>query len=309
MMTYSFTKISEKVSSAVSVGENSFERFLENGGASSEEEIFGFLAERMKNSDGLRFSVDGTGCSTMQANVGNGFCFGRNFDWEDYTLLVLTSYPDNGYASVSCVNTDFIDQTFGSLTEEALVLAAHYAPLDGMNEKGLCISVNQLPDGMSLHQNTGKDNLTITTAIRLLLNRAASTEEAVEFLRQYDLHTFRHMIFHYMIADAAGHSVCVEYIDNRMSVIETPVVTNHYMTPGPYFGQGRGNSQQRFDVLSEALAAKDVMAPGDVFPAMERARQNHTQWTVIYDQSALTAEVRPKTGGYQPLSFALNSSL
>ena len=309
MLKNYFTKISENVSSAVYVGDCGFEQFLENGGASNEDEIFAFLAERTNNPANLRFSVDGTGCSTMQAKGSSGYFFGRNFDWEDCRILILSAYPDNGYASVSCVDTDFIVQTGGSMPDDQLLLAAHYAPLDGINEKGLCISVNQLPDGMSLHQNTGKDNLTITTAIRLLLNRAASTEEAVELLRQYDLHTFRHMIFHYMIADAAGHSVCVEYIDNRMSVIETPVVTNHYMTPGPYFGQGRGNSQQRFDVLSEALAAKDVMAPGDVFPAMERARQNHTQWTVIYDQSALTAEVRPKTDGYQPLSFALNSSL
>ena len=309
MQKNNITKISENVSAAVYHGDCGFDRFLENGGASKEEEIFTFLVEFMKNPDGLRFSVDGTGCSTMQAKGPDGYFFGRNFDWEDCRSLILTSRPENGYASVSCVDTDFIVQTGGDLPDEQLLLAAHYAPLDGINEKGLCISVNQLPDGMTLHQNTGKTNLTITTAIRLLLNRAATTEEALELLRQYDLHTFRHMIFHYMIADAAGHSVCVEYIDNRMSVIETPVVTNHYMTPGPYFGQGRGNSQQRFDVLSEALAAKDVMAPGDVFPAIDLARQNHTQWTVIYDQSALTAEVRPKTDGYQPLSFALNSSL
>ena len=174
-----------------------------------------------------------------------------------------------------------------------------------MNEKGLCVSVNQLPDGMSLHQNTGKVSLTITTAIRLLLNHAATVEEALELLRQYDLHTFRNLMFHYMIADAAGNSVCVEYIDNQMSVIETPVVTNHYLTPGSYFGQGRGNSQQRFDSLTGALAVKEIMTPGDVFAAMENARQGHTQWTVVYDQTSLTASFRAKTDYTNPLSFSL----
>jgi len=305
MQKNNITKISENVSAAVYHGNCGFDRFLENGGASKEEEIFTFLAEFMKNPDGLRFSVDGTGCSTMQAKGPDGYFFGRNFDWEDCRSLILTSCPENGYASVSCVDTDFIVQTGGTLQDDQLLLAAHYAPLDGINEKGLCISVNQLPDGMTLHQNTGKTNLTITTAIRLLLNRAATTEEALELLRQYDLHTFRHMIFHYMIADAAGNSVCAEYIDNKMSVIETPVVTNHYLTPGPYFGQGRGNSQQRFEALADALSAKEVMTSGDVLAAMERARQGHTQWTVIYDQNARTAEFRDRNNYDHPLFFSL----
>lgn len=300
-----FTKISENVSSAVYVGDCTFDRFLENGGASNEEEIFAFLAEMTKNPDNLRFSVDGTGCSAMQAKGSGGYFFGRNFDWDDCRILILTSYPSTGYASVSTVDTDFLVQAGGSLTEDALVLTAHYAPLDGMNEKGLCVSVNQLPDGMELHQNTGKDHLTVTTAIRLLLNRAASVEEAIQLLRRYDLHMFRHLVIHYMIADAEGNSVCVEYIDNEMFVTETKVMTNHYLTPGPYFGMGRNTTKERYDALAKSLADKEIMTPGDVLTAMERARQGHTQWTVIYDQTALTASFRAKTDYDNPLSFAL----
>lgn len=300
------TKISENVSAGVCGGDLGFERFLERGGASDEDEIFAFLAEMTNAPDGLRFSVDGTGCSTVQAKGQNGYYFGRNFDWGDCRILILSSCPENGYASVSCVDTDFITQSCGDLPDDPLLLAAYYAPLDGMNEKGLCISVNQLPDGMSLHQNTGKVPLTITTVIRLLLDRAADTEESLALLRQYDLHTYRGMVFHYMIADAAGHSVCAEYIDGHLSVIETSAVTNHYLTPGPYFGQGRGNSQERFDALTSALAEKEIMEPEDVLSAMKRAGQEHTQWTVIYDQSALTASFRAKTDYDTPLSFALH---
>ncbi len=305
MLKNNFTKISENVSSAVYVGDCTFDRFLENGGASHEDEIFAFLAEMMKNPDNLRFSVDGMGCSAMQAKGENRYFFGRNFDWDDCRILILTSYPSTGYASVSTVDTDFIVQTGGSLTEDPLVLTAHYAPLDGMNEKGLCISVNQLPDGMELHQNTGKDNLTVTTAIRLLLNRAANVEEALNLLRSYDLHMFRHLVIHYMIADAQGNSVCVEYIGNEMFVTETKVMTNHYLTPGPYFGMGYNTTKERYDALAKALADKEILTSDDVFAAMESARQGHTQWTVIYDQTALTASFRAKTDYNTPLSFAL----
>ena len=50
-------------------------------------------------------------------------------------------------------------------------------PLDGMNEKGLAVSVNMIQDYDAICQDTGKPDLTTTTAIRLLfLDRAANVE-------------------------------------------------------------------------------------------------------------------------------------
>ena len=34
---------------------------------------------------------------------------------------------------------------------------------------------------------------------------------------------------HYAISDATGRSVVVEYVDNRMEVVESAAVTNHYL--------------------------------------------------------------------------------
>lgn len=75
---------------------------------------------------------------------------------------------------------------------------------------------------------TGKPNLTTTTAIRLLLNQAADVDEALELLNQYDMHASMGMMVHFALADASGRSVAVEYVDNQMIVIETPVLTNFY---------------------------------------------------------------------------------
>jgi hypothetical protein len=90
------TKISENVSAGVCGGDLGFGRFLEQGGASDEDEIFAFLSEMTNAPDGLRFSVDGTGCSTMQAKGQNGYYFGRNFDWGDCRILILSSCPETG---------------------------------------------------------------------------------------------------------------------------------------------------------------------------------------------------------------------
>ena len=93
------------------------------------------------------------------------------------------------------------------------VLAALYAPLDGMNEKGLAVSVNMIQDSTSINQNTEKSDLTTTTAVRLLLNKAASVDEALDLLRQYDLHASMGMMIHFALADTTGKGVVVEYIN------------------------------------------------------------------------------------------------
>ena len=297
------TKINDLFFAATFRGDYAFDAFLARGGADTEDGTYEFIKNILGAPEGLRFRVEGLGCSTMQTKGEDGYLFGRNFDWNECPLLVLTSYPASGYASLSSVNLDFVRNRSGDLPDDKLVFAAHYAPLDGMNEKGLCISVNLLPDGMELRQDTGKPGrLTITTAIRLILDKAATTDEALNLLRQYDLSTTTGLTVHYLISDAKGRSVCVEYIHNQMSVVETAVMTNHYLTPGPYFGQARNNSIERYGILSDYLASTPVSEVGEVFGAMAKVFHG-TQWTAIYDQSALTARVCHRDSYGSPITL------
>ncbi len=303
----SMTRINDRFFTAVFTGDYGFDRFLARGGASTEEETYEFIKTLLDSPEGLHFRVDGMGCSTMQAKGEKGFYFGRNFDWGDCPLLVLATRPAVGYASISSVNLDFVKKRSGNVPEDKLLAAAHYAPLDGMNQKGLCVSVNLLPDGMELRQSTGKPRLTITTAIRLLLDYAANAEEALTLLRGYDLGTTTGLTIHFLISDAEGRSVCVEFIHNVMSVVETPVMTNHYLTPGPYFGQARNNSIERYDGLMNFLAEHPGTDAQGVRAAMA-AVFHGTQWTAVYDQTALTADFYHKDCFDTPVSFAVPAS-
>ena len=92
---------------------------------------------------------------------------------------------------------------------EVKTLAALYAPLDGMNEAGLAVSVNLIEDSDNIEQDTDKPDITTTTAIRLLLDKAANVDEALDLLRQYDLHSSMGMMIHFALADSAGRSVAV----------------------------------------------------------------------------------------------------
>ena len=283
-------------------GNDGFGAFLEQGGAESDREVLQFLTDTMIGSaEGLSFEGNAFGCSTISVeNIDGGYYFGRNFDWNKCDALVVLSYPENGYASFSTVNVDFIRQGTGLasqyLMDEILTIAALYAPLDGMNEKGLCISVNMIQDGDTISQNTEKPDITTTTAIRMLLNQAADVEEALELLEQYDFHASMGYMVHLAIADSTGRSVAVEYVDNEMNVIETPILTNFYVSEGEKNGIGTSQSHTRFEILEQILAEKPMMDSGQVRDALSSVSKGNfgefesTEWSVVFDQSALTAE-------------------
>ena len=170
---------------------------------------------------------------------------------------------------------DFLKQgiggLYGGLNDEIKTTAAMYAPLDGMNEKGLCVAVNMIQDRESIEQNTDKSDITTTTAVRLLLNKAADVDEAVEILKNYDMHSSMGMMVHFAIADSSGKSVAVEYINNEMIVTETPIVTNFYISDGDKYGIGTQQSHERYEILAKTLAENSNMAMQDVANALDGA--------------------------------------
>ena len=240
------------------------------------------------------------GCSTISVkNANGGYFFGRNFDWQACDALVVTSYPKEGYASISTVNLGFIRQGAGAstsmLTDEMMTIAALYAPLDGMNEKGLCVSVNMIQDSAAIHQDTGKPDITTTTAIRLMLDKAANVEEALALLREYDLHASMNYMIHFAIADSEGNSVAVEYINDEMVIIETPILTNFYLAEGEKHGVGTRQSHTRYEILAETLEENAAMTALQVRDTLDSVSKGNfgefesTEWSVVFDQSALTA--------------------
>ncbi len=129
--------------------------------------------------------------------------------------MVIQSQPENGYRSISTVNTDFISMSgisLSALPDEIQALAGLYAPLDGLNEMGLAVSVNMIQDSVAIEQNTDKPDITTTTAIRLLLDKAANVEEAIELLGSYDMHASFGYMVHFAIADRTGNSIVVELV-------------------------------------------------------------------------------------------------
>lgn len=277
-------------------GDYGLDAFLEQDGASSDLAVADFVIQTVFHGlVDLNLQSSGFGCSTLSVeSPEGGALFGRNFDWGECTAMIVQTHPKNGYASVSTVNMDFLDLGL-SLSEGAFVrlmsAAAPYAPMDGMNEKGLCVAVLMIEDSPAFGQDTGKPDLTTTTAVRLLLDKAGNVEEALALLDQYDLHASAGMMVHFALADAERRSVVVEYIDNEMVVTETPVATNFYLTPGEKYGIGSKESHTRYDMLTHQLEQTPVMDMEGVRDALSSVSKGNfdsvfasTEWSIVYDQ-------------------------
>ncbi len=278
-------------------GDYGFDDFLKRGGADSDDKVGEYLTEFLSHGFySIEPDTQEHGCSTVQVkNSEDGYLFGRNYDWQDCTIMIVKTKPKDGYASISTCNMDYLGFGEGYLPEgfmnRMMAMASVYVPLDGMNEKGLCVADLMIDVDDATCQDTGKTNLTTTTAIRLLLDRAATVDEAVELLRQYYMHSSAGIMHHLAIADSNGRSVVAEYIDNQLTITETPVVTNFFLTDGAKYGIGSEQSKARFSILTEWLAKNQNANAAQMSDALHKVSQKNmgeefekTVWSIVYNQ-------------------------
>lgn len=265
-------------------------------------------------------------CTSFQAKKadGEGYFFGRNYDYFKNPTLVTVSHPKNGYASIACSDMSHFGYSLEKLPTSFLkklsCLAAIYAPVDGMNEKGLCTSIMALPKQAS-RQETEKPNVGTTLIMRLWLDRCATVEEALALLETVDV---RHDAtvgsgYHYMIADALGNSAVVEFDPNdgwKTLVTRKPEgqnwmhVTNHllhekyYSTePDPALGNPHSKSWWRYETCGAYLSAHNgILTLEEAQECLalvhwkdlvwENGTVEDTQYSNVYDQKAITLDLR-----------------
>ena len=206
-------------------------------------------------------------------------------------LLVWTK-PRKGYASISMVNLAFAGYGAGNLpvpgrASSFLTVAAPFLPFDGMNEKGVAMALLAVPKA-DPPKLPGRVSLNTTTAIRLVLDKAASVDEALALLGRYNLYFSGKVECHYLIADRSGKAVVVEFQDGKMEVVPQTksyaIATNFIMLPGRILGEG-GDEFVRYDRLDALLRASGgVIAEGDAMRALDSVHSaKYTQWSVVYN--------------------------
>lgn len=274
----------------------------------------------------VKMKAPNFGCTSFSLTDTDGDVhMGRNYDFKsDTSAMLVYCTPKDGYKSVAVAALDNVSANVPdeNIKKKLASLASPFICLDGINEKGVSISVLTL-DSEPVRQNTGKPVISTTLAIRLVLDRAATTEEAVELLRSYDMYSSAGRDYHFYITDASGDGRVVEYDceSETRELVATPTeaVTNFFIIykekalpnqKNGIYGHGR----ERYDAVMKVLEEEKGNYTNDtVWKAMKSAAQypdpdditSNTQWSVSYNNTDLTAEIAIRRNWEDIIHFAL----
>ncbi|MGN1045039.1 MAG: linear amide C-N hydrolase [Candidatus Methanomethylophilaceae archaeon] len=253
----------------------------------------------------------GCGCSAFcLKDTCDGVLTGRNYDFRhDTSAMMVHCRPKGGYRSVGFADLTNISagrpRTFKGRMAS---LAAPFVCLDGINEKGVSIAVLAL-DSEPINQDTGRPKISTTLMIRAVLDRAASTEEAFEIFKGYDMFAASGHDYHFYVCDPSGDARVFEYdcdsdprsliavsadaVSNFFNIHEDRVLPNR--RNGPY-----GHGRERYDTMLEKMAehaggqslgtAWDILASVTRYPDPDDITSD-TQWSVVFNNTERTAQI------------------
>ena len=244
------------------------------------------------------FAGPGWACSLFAA-MGNAddMTYGRNFDWEYSPALLLFTDPPDGYASVSMVDIAYLveeDQVQSlidlPLADREALLDAPFWPFDGMNEHGLVVGMAAVPESETPN-DPDKEMIDSLSIIREMLDHARDADEAIAIMENYNITWSGGPSLHYLIADASGRAVLVEFQSGQMIVIpnEAPfhLATNHLRVTASADG-----GCHRYATLDERLTETEGrLAPQEAVDLLEDVAQGGTQWSIVYGFSTGTVYV------------------
>ena len=280
-------------------------------------------SSQVADEDGELATINCTSYQAAKAD-GDGFWYGRNYDYFKNPTLVTVSHPKKGYASIAVSDMSHFGYSLEKLPvsfgAKLNCLAAIYAPVDGVNEKGLCTSIMALPKQAS-RQDTEKHDVGTTIIMRLWLDRCATVREALALLETVDV---RHDAavgsgYHYMVADATGDCAVVEFdkedgwktmIVRKREGANSMLVTNHLLSekyyttePDPAVGNPHSKSWWRYETagaylqehsgvltLDEAQQCLSLVHWKDL--VWDNGTVEDTQYSNVYDQKSVTLYLR-----------------
>lgn len=300
----SLTRIADGMYQMTYSGDYGFDDFLKTG-AKSDKDIETFVTKRLLHGLPIKINVTDAGCTAFVAHSNeNDLIFARNFDFLYAPSLQLYTKPNNGYASVSTVNLSFAGYSLENLPSSGigiknfLTLAAPFLPFDGMNEKGVTMALLAVPKA---HLTVDKTKITLntTTMIRLVLDKAATVNEAISLIKQYNIYFSGDVECHYLIADKSGKSVIVEFYDGKIQVIEPKtnyqIASNFIAFDDLNIGEGF-TEFERYDAVKEILENQaGKISVNDSVDLLNKIGVfadgiDKLQWSVIYNISDLTGK-------------------
>ena len=187
------------------------------------------------------------GCSVFFTHNADGepiTC--RNYDYphhvseEDRTLtglnIILHCKPEGKYESIAVADAVWCDETNPMLQrggpdledfDPNLLDILPYQCMDGMNEKGLYVSIQRV--NIKEGDQPSRFPAGSSMLLRHMLDDCANVDEAVRKTETGILLPEDWQDCHLMVSDADGRSVVIESRNSKVSVIPSDVCTNFYL--------------------------------------------------------------------------------
>lgn len=170
-----------------------------------------------------KFSV----CSAFACGGEDGTSIvGKNLDWKKDPILLLKTAQENSYKTLSLVNLSFCD-IFRQNSAKHNLLFSPYVPMDGINEKGLIISMLSVQKPCVYPFDEKKTSVGDFHVIRIILDTCSSIEDAIAVFNEFNILQTGPLPIHYLI-HAEGRTCIVELDNGRLKASATEEST--YLT-------------------------------------------------------------------------------
>ncbi len=232
---------------------------------------------------------DGFSCSS----ISKGSLLGRNYDWAigDKADIVVSTPAWGGRHATLGVSSSLIPAAEVESGEDSpLFQYVPFMTMDGVNDAGFACSVNGITvsdRGKTQSTRPGFKRMSMALIVRYLLDNAGSVHEAVDLLRNLDIHSIpkSHMggfEMHYMLMDSVGSAVA-EFIGGKLCLTYGVRIMSNFHLTGVYKRADlspHSHGLERYGVLSDGYA--DVTDRESMMRLLSKAWYSKT-----YDRSTV----------------------
>ena len=242
----------------------------------------------------------GYGCSAFYTHgIDNSAILGKNLDWKKTPVLLLKTRPKYGYSSLTVSDLTACDIfQLGSL--EYSLLLSPYVPFDGINEKGLIVTMLSVQEGGEYPEDDGRLPVGDFNIIRIILDTCQNIDEALAAFENYNIMQTAFLPVHYLIADK-NESCIVEFFNGKMHTLrekDKNYLTNFLKLKSSDYKTNR-SACRRYQKLESELNRYGEISPAEAKQLLKTVsvftdgfQVPSTIWSMIYIQAELCIKIK-----------------
>ena len=284
------------------------------------------------------FLLNGKACSAfVRRNEKGEVITGRNYDMphfdrkKEVTGVEVVVRCHGHYESLNCADAWWLKKMMrgigvgalddGNCDISALLLLPYFC-MDGINEKGLTVSILALEvkegEKAVYQRKKGCRKIMIAGLLRELLDNCQNIEEAIGLTRTFNLINNAGYDYHLFLSDASGKSAVFEWRYNTFTVTYNDICTNFYTAYDDHsdyckngvlrevfsantdtkikYRYGFGYSYDNFRILATELDGREKISEEEALGLLKKTARvydcegaSYTQYSSLYNADKLRA--------------------